>query len=59
MSQRRNRLGLRRLAHGAGVCLDAGLLAGRGSRHRSAVPAVALRVSVIVLVAGAANGTGI
>ena len=41
MSQRRNRLGLRRLAHGAGVCLDAGLLAGRGSRHCSAVPAVA------------------
>ena len=59
MSQRRNRLGLRRLAHGAGVCLDAGLLAGRGSCHCSAVPAVALRVGVVIFVTVAALRTGI
>ena len=54
-----DRFGFFRLARGAGVRFDAGFFTSRGGRHRSAVPAVALRVSVIVLVAGAANGTGI
>ena len=55
----RDRFGFFRLARGTGVRFDAGFFTSRGGRHRSAVPAVALRVSVIVLVAGAANGTGI
>ena len=55
----RDCFGFFRLARGAGVRLDAGFLAGRSGRHRSAVPAVSLCIGVIILVAGAANRTGI